>query len=89
MINDIDILIYIKNIKEFFEKNKDAKQYFIPNNNERLFYYLIELYSYNNKMNNMDHVLNKKQFEKIRDKIIENKHIVYFDNTENFKIIKK
>jgi hypothetical protein len=66
-----DILIYIQNLKNAFEKDEEIKKYFINDiNNYDLFFELVLEKSLGN---NDDYKLTPEQFELIRHELYQNK----------------
>ena len=58
-----EVLIYIQSVKNYLEKNKDARDYFLQGVDEEIFYkYLAEI-SQKNFNDNGDVTLNISQFE--------------------------
>ena len=65
-----EVLIYIQTVKNYFETNKDAKDFFLSNSDEELFYkHLTEIAQKNfNKKN--EATLDREQFELLRKTIL-------------------
>ena len=84
-----EVLIYIQNVKNFFRKNEEARNYFLSNVNEELFFKNVAEISQKNFEESGEVMLTKEQFEilkktmtdititiKTEDENIENK--IYF-----------
>lgn len=61
-----EVLIYIQTVKHYFENNNEAREYFLGNANEELFYKHLSEISQKNFEKNGEVMLNKEQFEKLR-----------------------
>jgi len=65
-----DILIYIQNVKNFFNQNNEIKKYYNIDINENLFYIKLIEISINNYKKNNDPKLTVEQFEKLKQNFI-------------------
>lgn len=64
-----EVLIYIRSVKEYLKKNIEAREYFLSNVDEELFYkYLTEI-SQKNYEKNGEVMLSKEQFEILKKTI--------------------
>lgn len=70
MKEHIDITIYINNIKEFLNKNKEAAKYFYGDLGEDLFYEKVRIFATENYKEIGTPELSIKQFEEVRQAII-------------------
>jgi hypothetical protein len=61
-----EVLIYIQNIKTYLNSNKEAKDYFIGESDEELFFEHLTIISQKNFETNGESMLNKEQFELLR-----------------------
>lgn len=61
-----EVLIYIQSVKHYFDTNLDAKEYFLGNSNEELFYTHLSEISQKNFDKDGEVMLNKEQFELLR-----------------------
>jgi hypothetical protein len=73
-----EVLIYIQTVKHYFETNKEAREYFLGNADEELFYKHLSEISQKNFEKDGEVMLNKEQFELLRKtvsvlKIVSNK----------------
>ncbi len=73
-----EVLIYIQSVKHYFETNKEAREYFLGNADEELFYKHLSEISQKNFEKDGEVMLNKEQFELLRKtvsvlKIVSNK----------------
>lgn len=65
-----EVLIYIQTVKNFFEKNIEAKDYFLKNLDEKIFFkYLAEISEKNFKTNG-EVALSVDQFELLKRTVI-------------------
>ena len=65
-----EVLIYLQTVKKYFETNQEAREYFIPNSNEEVFFkHLCEI-SEKNFKHNGEVMLTKEQFELLRRTIL-------------------
>jgi len=64
-----EVLIYIQSVKNYFESNKEAKEYFLTNSNEELFYKHMTEIAQKNYTKNGEAILNREQFELLRKTI--------------------
>jgi hypothetical protein len=61
-----EVLIYIQTVKHYFESNKEAREYFLGNTNEEIFYKHLSEISQKNFDKEGEVMLNKEQFETLR-----------------------
>lgn len=66
-----EVLIYLQQIKMYIDNNPTAKDYFIGNSQENIFYKKLEEISLLNFKNTDDPKLNKDQLESIRLSLLE------------------
>ncbi len=64
-----EVLIYIQTVKHYFETNKEAREYFLGNADEELFYKHLSEISQKNFEKDGEVMLNKEQFELLRKTI--------------------
>jgi hypothetical protein len=65
-----EVLIYLQTVKTYLNNSKDAKDYFIGESNEELFFqHLLEI-SQKNFDSSGEAMLNKEQFELLRKTVI-------------------
>jgi hypothetical protein len=62
-----EVLIYIQKVKNFFENDQKAKEYFLINVDESFFYHQILQIAKDNFEKNGDPTLNVEQFEEIKN----------------------
>lgn len=61
-----EVLIYLQTVKNYFETNKEAREFFLSNSNEDLFYkHMVEIAQKNFEKNG-DATLDREQFELLR-----------------------
>ena len=65
-----DVLMYIQNVKTYFETNVEAREYFLKDSNEELFFKHMTEIAEKNYEKNGEAILNKEQFELLRKTII-------------------
>lgn len=65
-----EVLIYIQTVKQYFEKNQEAREYFLGNADEEEFYKHLSEVSQKNFEKNGETMLNKEQFETLRKTIL-------------------
>lgn len=61
-----EVLIYIQSVKHYFETNQEAREYFLGNADEELFYKHLSEISQKNFDKNGEVMLDKTQFELLR-----------------------
>lgn len=61
-----EVLIYLQNVKNYFETNKEAREFFLDNSNEELFYKHMTEIAQKNFEKNGDATLDREQFELLR-----------------------
>jgi len=61
-----EVLIYIQNVKNYFEINKEAREFFLSNSNEELFYKHMTEIAQKNFEKNGEATLDREQFELLR-----------------------
>lgn len=61
-----EVLIYVQTVKNYLNSNKEARDYFIGDNSEELFFEHLSIISEKNFDTNGDAMLNKEQFELLR-----------------------
>ena len=61
-----EVLIYIQSVKNYFQKNDEAKEYFIANSDEEQFFKHLSEISQKNFDKNGEVMLDKTQFELLR-----------------------
>ena len=65
-----EVLIYLQTVKKYFQTNQEAREYFISNYNEDVFFkHLCEISEKNFKQNG-EVMLTKEQFELLRRTIL-------------------
>jgi len=70
MRGNVNVDIYINNVREFLKKNEDAAEYFFGNKGEEIFYELLTIFAIENFEQNDDPSLSIEQFEEIRYAVI-------------------
>lgn len=65
-----EVLIYIQTVKNYFKTNKEARDYFLSESNEELFFKHMAEISQKNFDKEGEVMLNKEQFELLRTTII-------------------
>lgn len=65
-----EVLMYIKNVKNYFQINKEARDYFLQDSNEELFYQHMTEIAQKNYDKNGEAILDREQFELLRVTII-------------------
>jgi hypothetical protein len=61
-----EVLIYLQTVKNYFETNKEAKEFFLSNSNEELFYKHMSEIAQKNFEKKGDATLDREQFELLR-----------------------
>lgn len=61
-----EVLIYIQNVKTYFKNNQEARDYFLNNSDEDIFFQHLGDISQKNYDKNGEVMLNKEQFELLR-----------------------
>ena len=61
-----EVLIYVQSVKNYFQKNDEAKEYFIANSDEEQFFKHLSEISQKNFDKNGEVMLDKTQFELLR-----------------------
>jgi hypothetical protein len=61
-----EVLIYVQSVKNYFQKNDEARQYFIANSDEQQFFKHLSEISQKNFDKNGEVMLDKTQFELLR-----------------------
>lgn len=61
-----EVLIYVQSVKNYFQKNGEAKKYFIANSDEEQFFKHLSEISQKNFDKNGEVMLDKTQFELLR-----------------------
>jgi len=61
-----EVLIYIQSVKNYFQKNDEAREYFIANSDEEQFFKHLSEISQKNFEKNGEVMLDKDQFELLR-----------------------
>jgi hypothetical protein len=64
-----EVLIYLQSVKNYFNSNNEAKEYFIGDGDEELFYTHLTDISQKNFEKNGEVMLDKEQFELLRTTI--------------------
>jgi hypothetical protein len=64
-----EVLIYIQSVKNFFKNNKDAREYFLSNSDEKSFFKHLTEISQKNFEKNGEVMLSQTQFELLRKTI--------------------
>jgi hypothetical protein len=77
-----DVLIYIQTVKEYFEKNEEARNYFLNNVNEERFFEYVNQTAQKNYDKEGEAMLSQIQLEEIRRSLI-------IESIENKKIPKE
>jgi hypothetical protein len=65
-----EVLIYIQTVKTYLNNNKEAKDYFIGESDEELFFEHLSIISQKNFESNGESMLNKEQFELLRKTLL-------------------
>jgi hypothetical protein len=65
-----EVLIYIQKVKTYFNNNTEAREYFIGESDEELFFEHLSEISQKNFETNGEVMLNKEQFELLRKTVI-------------------
>ena len=65
-----EVLIYIQTVRHYFETNKDAKEFFLSNSDEELFYKHLTEIAQKNFDKKSEATLDREQFELLRRTII-------------------
>ena len=58
-----EVLIYIQNVKTYFEKNKEAREFFLENSDEKLFFEHLGEISQKNYEEKGEVMLDREQFD--------------------------
>ena len=61
-----EVLIYVQSVKNYFQKNSEAREYFIANSDEEQFFKHLSEISQKNFNKNGEVMLDKTQFELLR-----------------------
>ena len=61
-----EVLIYVQSVKNYFQKNAEAREYFIANSDEEQFFKHLSEISQKNFDKNGEVMLDKTQFELLR-----------------------
>jgi len=61
-----EVLIYVQSVKNYFQKNDEAREYFIANSDEEQFFKHLSEISQKNFDKNGEVMLDKTQFELLR-----------------------
>ena len=61
-----EVLIYVQSVKNYFQKNNEAREYFIANSDEEQFFKHLSEISQKNFDKNGEVMLDKMQFELLR-----------------------
>jgi hypothetical protein len=61
-----EVLAYIQSVKHFLKKNDEAREYFLKNVDEELFYQQLSEISQKNFKTNGESMLSKEQFDLLR-----------------------
>jgi hypothetical protein len=61
-----EVLIYVQSVKNYFQKNDEAREYFISNSDEEQFFKHLSEISQKNFDKNGEVMLDKTQFELLR-----------------------
>ncbi len=64
-----EVLIYLQTVKNYFEINKEAREFFLSNSDEELFYKHMSEIAQKNFEKNGDATLDREQFELLRKTI--------------------
>jgi len=64
-----EVLIYVQTVKNYFEKNEQAREYFIGDLDSEMFFKHLSEISQKNFNSNGEVMLNKEQFELLRKTI--------------------
>jgi hypothetical protein len=81
----IDVLVYMDSVKQFFEKNKEAKEYFLLNTDEDVFFEKLCDMSEKNMNNFGIPNLTVDQFEELREKITRS-IIIFISNYGSYSL---
>jgi len=61
-----EVLIYLQSVKNYFETNKEAREFFLSDSNEELFYKHMTEIAQKNFEKNGEATLDREQFELLR-----------------------
>jgi hypothetical protein len=64
-----EVLIYLQTVKNYFEINKEAREFFLSNSDQELFYKHMSEIAQKNFEKNGDATLDREQFELLRKTI--------------------
>ncbi len=64
-----EVLIYLQTVKNYFEINKEAREFFLSNSDEELFYKHMSEIAQKNFEKNGEATLDREQFELLRKTI--------------------
>ena len=65
-----DVLMYIQNVKNYFQTNHEAREYFLQGSDEKLFFEHMAEIAQKNYDKNGEAILDRDQFELLRVTII-------------------
>lgn len=65
-----EVLMYIQNVKNYFQTNKEAREYFLQHSDEELFFEHMTEIAQKNYDKNGDAILDREQFELLRVTVI-------------------
>lgn len=65
-----EVLMYIQNVKNYFQTNKEAREYFLQHSDEDLFFEHMTEIAQKNYDKNGDAILDREQFELLRVTVI-------------------
>lgn len=102
MSTNVDVLIYINELKLFFSKNKETSVYFLENIDEESFFDNIAIVAENNLKTKGECALTQNQFEVVRSLLLGeikiiitdyqdeyiNEPTIFIDKRDKFSIIK-
>jgi uncharacterized protein YkuJ len=65
-----EVLIYVQNVRKYFATNEEARNYFIANSDEEVFFKHLSEISQKNFEKDGEVMLNKEQFELLRKTVL-------------------
>lgn len=65
-----EVLMYIQNVKNYFQTNQEAREYFLQHSDEKLFFEHMTEIAQKNYDKNGEAILDREQFELLRVTVI-------------------
>jgi len=84
MTENVDVLIYINNLKSVISKDKEASDYFLKNIDEEVFFENVATVAENNLKSKGECTLTENQFEIIRSLLLGEIKIIITDIQEDY-----